>query len=144
MRLAVTAARVLLGVVFLVFGLNYFLGFIPQPPPGPAAGALLGAFVESGYLMTFIKVTEIVAGALLLAGRWVPLALVALVPITLNVFLFNLLLDPAVPGVVLGTAVLGLNAFLAWAYRAYYAPLKEARATPAVGERAPVGEPARA
>ena len=145
MRLAVTVARYLLGVVFFVFGLNGFLGFIPQPPPVPAAGALLGAFVESGYLMTLVKLTEVAVGVLLLAGRFVPLALLALLPVTVNIFLFHLFLDPALPGMGIAALVLGLNAFLIWAYRAHYAPLKEATAVPTAAEPArSVGEPARA
>ena len=130
MHLATTVARVLLGVVFLVFGLNGFLSFIPQPPPDPDAGALLGAFVESGYLMTFVKLTEVVVGALLLANRFVPLALVVLMPVTLNIFLLHAFLDPALPGMAVAVVVLTLNVFLLWAYRAHYAPLKEATAVP--------------
>ena len=141
MRVAVTIARYLLGIIFLVFGLNGFFGFIPQPPPAPAAGALLGAFVESGYLMTLVKLTEVVVGALLLSGRFVPLALLALLPVTVNIFAFHLFLDPAFPGMGIAALVFGLNVFLIWAYRAYYAPLKEATAEPAVSA---VGHPARA
>ena len=135
MRLAITAARIVLGLIFLVFGLNGFLGFIPQPPPAPASGALLGAFAESGYLFPLIKVTEIVTGALLLAGRFVPLALIALLPVTVNILALHLFLDPALPGMAIAVVVFALNVFLIWAYRAYYAPLKEAAATPAVGPR---------
>ena len=127
---AVTAARYALGALFFVFGLNGFLGFIPQPPHPAAASALLEAFVASGYLMTLVKLTETVGGALLLANRFVPLALVALLPVTVNIFLFHAVLDRAMPGLLVGALVLALNGFLIWAYRTYYAPLKEARATP--------------
>lgn len=132
MRLAVTGARYVLGVILFVFGLNGFLGFLEQPPPPEAGGAFLGALVESGYVMTIVKATEVVVGALLLAGRFVPLALVALVPISVNIALYHVVLDPAVPGVIVAVAVFALNVFLIWAYRAYYAPLKTAKATPAV------------
>ena len=132
MRIAVTVARYLLGIIFLVFGLNGFLGFIPQPPPAPGPGALLGAFVASGYMMPLIKLTEISVGALLLANRFVPLALVVLMPVTLNIFLLHAFLDPAVPGIIVATLVLVLNVFLIWAYRTHYAPLKEAVARPLV------------
>ena len=132
MRLAITGARYLLGIVLFVFGLNGFLGFIPQPPPPEAGGAFLGALVGSGYVMTLVKATEVVVGALLLAGRFVPLALVALVPISVNIALYHAVLDPAVPGVIVAVAVFALNVFLIWAYRSYYDPLKTARATPAV------------
>ena len=130
MRLAVPAARYFLGVVFLVFGLNGFLGFIPQPPPPAAGGAFLGALVGSGYLMGLVKAVEVVVGAALLAGLFVPLALIVLLPITVNIALYHLFLDPSMPGVVVGVLVLALNAFLIWAYRAYYAPMKTARARP--------------
>ena len=130
MRLVVTVSRYLLGIIFLVFGLNGFLGFIPQPPPAPEAGALLGSFVESGYLMTVVKLTEVVVGGLLLLNRFVPLALVVLMPVTLNIFLLHAFLDPAVPGIVIAVLVLVLNVFLMWAYRASYAPLKQATAVP--------------
>ncbi|GAB5533961.1 MAG: hypothetical protein Rubg2KO_02100 [Rubricoccaceae bacterium] len=130
MRLAITISRYALGVIFFVFGLNGFLNFIPQPPPAPEAGALLGAFVASGYLMALVKLTETIIGALLLANRFVPLALVVLMPITLNIVLFHAFLDPAMPGLFVGVLVFVLNTFLIWAYRTYYAPLKEARAEP--------------
>ena len=132
MRLAATGARYVLGVIFLVFGLNGFLGVIPEPPHAAGAAALLEAFDASGYLMTLVKLTEVVAGALLLADRFVPLALAGLLPVTVNIFLFHAVLDRAVPGIVVATLVLVLNAFLIWAYRTYYAPLKDARATPAL------------
>ena len=92
--------------------------------------------------MTFVKATEVVVGVLLLAGRWVPLALLALLPVTVNILLFHLFLDPALPGMGVAVLVFALNAFLIWPYRAHYAPLKEARAVPA--DAAPAGEPVRA
>lgn len=142
MRYAVPAARVLLGLVFFVFGLNFFLGFLPMPPQPEAAGALLGAFVASGYLMIAVKVIEIVAGALLVSGRFVPLALVLLAPIVANILLFNVFLAPG--GLVLGLLVTALQVFLMWSYRAYFLPLVTAHAVPAAPSRSapqPVSPP---
>ncbi len=104
-----TAARILLGLIFTVFGLNGFFNFIPVPEMQPAAGEFVGALVASGYMMTWVKATEFVCGLLLLSGRFVPLALVVLAPIVLNIFALHLFLDPAglaVPVVVVVLALL--------------------------------------
>ena len=66
-----TAARLFLGLVFTVFGLNFFLHFLPTPPAPPRAAAFGGALFASGYLFPLLKVTEVAAGLLLLGGRFV-------------------------------------------------------------------------
>jgi len=125
-----TIARYLLGLVFTVFGLNFFLHFIPTPPPtDPAAGAFLGALFASGYVLTIVKLVEIGAGLLLLANRFVPLALALLAPIVVNIVAFHAVLAPA--GVALPLVVLALELYLAWAYRAAFAPMLRARVSPA-------------
>lgn len=93
MKLASTIARYLLGLIFVVFGLNFWLGFIPVPPPpeGSQAAAFMGALYVSGYL-TVVKVLEVIGGLLLLSGRFPNLALAILGPIVLNIALFHLLL----------------------------------------------------
>jgi uncharacterized membrane protein YphA (DoxX/SURF4 family) len=122
-----TVARVLLGAIFFVFGLNYFLNFIPPPSaPVPAAAmAFGGALMQTGYMMPLIKGTEVVCGALLLAKRFVPLALVVLAPVVVNIVAFHALLAPAAIGMAL--VVLALELYLAWTERAAYAPLLRAR-----------------
>ena len=132
MRLAVTIARLFLGVVFLVFGLNGFLGFIPMEPPTGEAGAFMGALAGSGYLMPLVKAIEVVVGIALLANRFVPLMLIVLLPITVNIALYHTVLDPVMPGVLVAVLVFALNAFLIWAYRSYYAGMKTARAVPGI------------
>lgn len=111
-----TIARYLLGLLFFVFGLNGFLNFMPMPPPpeGPA-GAFMGGLAAAGYMFPLIKGTEVVAGALLLAGRSVPLALVLLAPVIVNIVLFHLFLMPGGYGLL--TLIVGLELYLAWAYR---------------------------
>ena len=127
-RHAPTAARILLGLVFFVFGLNGFLHLGPQPPPPPAGAAFLGGLTAAGYMLPLIKGTEVVAGALLLSNRFVPLALTLLAPIVVNIAAYHLLLDfnPVMPVVLV--ALLG---FLAWSYRANFRGVLVAKATPA-------------
>lgn len=120
-----TAARLLLGLVFTVFGLNFFLHFLPTPPPPPRAGAFAGALFASGYLFPLLKTTEVVAGLLLLGGRFVPLALAILAPIVINIVGFHLFLAPS--GIALPLVVLALELYLAWTYRAAFAPMLRAR-----------------
>ncbi len=114
MSKAVMIARVLLGLIFVVFGTNYFFNFLPQPPMNEQAGAFIGALLASGYLFPFMKVVDIAAGIMLLMGRFVPLALVLLAPIVINIFLFHVFLDTS--GMVMALVILILELFLAWAY----------------------------
>ncbi len=121
-------ARLLLGLFFTVFGLNGFLQFLPQPPMPEAAGGFLGALVDSGYFLPFLKATETVCGLLLLAGRYVPLALIVLAPIVLNIVLFHAALAPS--GIVAGLVALVLGVYLAWAYRSSFRSVLQANARP--------------
>jgi uncharacterized membrane protein YphA (DoxX/SURF4 family) len=115
-------ARVVLGSVFFVFGLNGFLGFLPMPPhPGPA-GDFLGALAATGYMFPLIKGTEVVAGALLLANRFPALALALLAPVIVNIVLFHAVLDPS-GGLVIPLVILAIELGLAWSYRTAYAPM---------------------
>lgn len=113
-KLPVTAARLVLGLIFTVFGLNGFLGFLPPPPMPEAAGAFIGALAASGYMFPLIKGTEVVAGLALLAGRGVPLALTVLAPISVNIFLYHAVLSP---GLGLPIAIVVAQLYLAWSYR---------------------------
>ncbi len=119
------AARIVLGLVFFVFGLNGFLHFIPQPPLTGPAGAFVGALVSSGYLFPLLKGTEVLAGALLLSGFFVPLALTLLAPVIVNIVAFHLFLAPGnfpVLGVILVSEL-----FLAWTHRAAFAGVLQTR-----------------
>ncbi len=88
------AARYFLGVIMLVFGLNKFIGFIPQPPPPESAQAFMGGLFQAGYFFPTLALTEIVVGALLLANLFVPLALVIIAPVILQIVLYHLFLAP--------------------------------------------------
>jgi uncharacterized membrane protein YphA (DoxX/SURF4 family) len=120
-----TAARLFLGLVFTTFGLNFFLHFLPMPPAPPRAAAFGGALFASGYLFPLLKTTEVAAGLLLLANRFVPLALAVLAPIVINIVGFHLFLAPS--GLGLALAVLAAELYVAWAHRAAFAPMLRGR-----------------
>jgi uncharacterized membrane protein YphA (DoxX/SURF4 family) len=119
-RIATHTARILLGLVFFVFGLDGFLHFIPQPsqPPSEAAMSFAIALFKSGYMIPLIKGTEVAVGAALLANRFVPLALVVIAPVIVNIFAFHAFLAPS--GLVLASVLVALEIALAWAHRSAY------------------------
>jgi hypothetical protein len=127
-RHARTAARTLLGLVFFVFGLDYFLHFFPQPtgPMPEGAMAFGGALMKTGYMFPLIKGTEVAVGALLLSNRFVPLALALIAPVIVNIVAFHAFLEPS--GLVIAIAVAALEVYLAWSYRAAFRPMLAARA----------------
>jgi len=121
-------ARVLLGLIYFVFGLNFFLHFLPTPPPPDGvAGSFVGGLFQSGYFFPVLKGIEVVVGALLIARLFVPLSLVILAPISLHILLFHAFLAPA--NVALSVVILALNLYLAWVYRDYYKPLLQSKST---------------
>jgi uncharacterized membrane protein YphA (DoxX/SURF4 family) len=124
-----TAARLFLGLTFVVFGLNFFLHFLPMPPAPPRAAAFGGALFASGYLFPLLKTIEVVAGVLLLSNLFVPLTLAVLAPIVVNIVGFHLFLAPA--GLGLPLAILAAEIFLAVSYRAAFAPMLRLRTAPA-------------
>ena len=121
-----TAARTLMGLIFFVFGLDGFLHVIPAPDSVPAgAAAFGGALLNTGYMFPLIKGTEVVAGALLLANRYVPLALAVIAPVVVNIVAFHAFLAPS--GLVLAAVVMALEVYLAWTRRDAYRPMLAAR-----------------
>lgn len=119
-------ARILLGLIFFVFGLNGFLQFLPMPPlPEGPAGQMIGAFMASGYMFPLIKGTEVICGLLLLAGRFVPLALVILAPVVINIFCFHIVLVP--DGMPMAVVLVVLEAYLGWSYRCCFKPILSAQ-----------------
>jgi uncharacterized membrane protein YphA (DoxX/SURF4 family) len=129
-RYFVAAARILMGLVFVVFGLNGFLHFIPQPKTAmsPGAAALMDAFIKSGYMFPLIMGTQLLVGVLLLLNRFVPLALALLAPVVVNIVAFHAFLSPS--GLVLALVVLVLELYVAWSYRKAYFPMLAARTSP--------------
>ena len=125
-----TIARILMGLAFTVFGLNGFLHFIPQPskPMPEGAVAFAGAMMKTGYLFQMVMGTQLLVGVLLVLNRFVPLALVLIMPILVNIIAFHLFLEPA--GIVPGAVLMALELYLAWAYRKAYCSVLAARTTP--------------
>jgi len=126
-----TIARILLGLPLIIFGLNAFLNFIPEPkmtlPEG--AVAFTAALVKSGYMLKLIGVTHLVVGVFLVINRFVPLALALFAPFMVNSLAFHLFLEPS--GLVMAIIFLALELYLAWAYRAAFRPMLAARVDPA-------------
>src|SRR5438045_9717489 len=97
MKIITVIARFLLGFIFLAFGLNGFLHFIPSPPPSGTAGQFVGALFVSHYLLP-IFLLQIISPVLLLVNRYVPIELPLLPPIILHILLIHiLLLQSALP-----------------------------------------------
>jgi putative oxidoreductase len=113
--------RSLLGLIFLVFGLNLLLHFLPNPEEPQAAADFLSGLFRSGYLLPLLGVTQAVAGALLLTGVMVPFALVLLAPVIVNILMFHLFLAPA--GLPIALVVVAFEVILAWMHRDAFAPL---------------------
>jgi len=136
-RLLPVGGRLLLGLLFLVTGLNGFLNFLPQPrtPMPEGAMAFAGAMMQTGYLFPLVGGTQLVAGLLLLVNRFVPLALALLAPVVVNILAFHLFLAPE--GLGLAVLVLALEAGLAWSYRRAYRPMLAARTSPGGGQGTP-------
>lgn len=120
MRYATLGARVLLGLIFVVFGLNGFLNFIPVPPQPPEGAAYIGAIIATG-LFPIVKGIEVVAGLMVLSGLMVPLGLVLLAPIIVVIAHMHLTTAPA--GLPMVGALLVFELFLAWRYKAAWAQI---------------------
>ena len=125
MRIASIIARYLLGLIFLVFGLNGFLHFLPMPPPKGLAAQFGGAIFVSHYWVVIFGL-QVIGGLLLLVNRFVPLALVLLGPVIVNIFFFHALMAPE--GLPLAIVVVVLWLILAVRYKQYLAGIFVQRA----------------
>jgi len=118
MKITSTIARYLLGLIFLTFGLNGFLHSIPMPPPTGVAAQFFGAlFVSRFYVVIFLL--QIVPAVLLLANRYVPLALTILGAVIVNILCFHIFMAPA--GLPLAVVVTVLWFFTTWSVRSAFA-----------------------
>ena len=120
MKYALPAARILLGLIFFVFGLNHILHFIPLPLPTGDALTFMGVMAGHGWL-TVVGVVMVIAGLLLLVGRYVPLALTLLAPVIVNIVLYHTLLWPHGAGAAIVVVI--LEVVLLLAYHRSFAPL---------------------
>lgn len=117
MKIIILIARLLLGLVFVVFSINGLMmlytgkGFIPMPPmPDGVAKNFITALATTGFLKV-VKFIELIGGLCVLSGRFLNLGIFLLGPIVVNIFLFHLLIDKS--GMAMGATLLGLTLFLA-------------------------------
>jgi putative oxidoreductase len=121
MKVLTIIARVLLGLIFVFFGSNGLLHFLPMPPlPQGVTGEYLHSFFASGYVYV-ISAFQLIAGLLLLIGKFVPLGLTILGAIIVNIWAFHLLMAPE--GLPPAVVVTILELFLVWSYRDRFAAI---------------------
>ena len=128
MKIATIISRVLLGLIFVTFGLNMLLNFIPMPPPpeGPAREFMTALFMS--HYVYVVGALQVVGGLILLSGRWMPLGLTLLGPVIVNIVCFHVLMAPA--GLPMAIVVSLLALFLLWRYRENFAGLVKNAPTP--------------
>ena len=121
MKIATIITRTLLGLIFVTFGSNMFLHFIPTPPPpeGPAREFMTSLFLS--HYLYIVGAVQVVGGLLLLSGRRAPLGLTLLGPVIVNILCFHILMAPA--GLPMAIVVSSLALFLLWRYRENFAGL---------------------
>ncbi|MHB8656324.1 MAG: hypothetical protein ACYDA9_20910 [Terriglobia bacterium] len=124
MKIASLISRLLLGLIFLVFGLNGFLNFLPMPAPTGLAGQFFGALFASHYLIVILLI-QVIPAVLLLINQYVPLALTLLGPILVNILCFHVFMAPG--GLPLALFVTLLWAVVFLRHRAAFAGLFERR-----------------
>jgi len=122
MKIATIISRTLLGLIFVTFGSNMFLHFIPLPPPpeGSPASEFMTALFLSHYVYV-VGAVQVVGGLILLSGRYVPLGLTLLGPVIVNILSFHAFMAPA--GLPMAFVVSLLALFLLWRYREHFAGL---------------------
>jgi hypothetical protein len=121
-------ARFILGLGFLIFGLNGFLNFMPAPKDLPQDMITVSMGLMKGGYMNVVSAAEIIIAVLLLSNRFVPLALALLAPIIVGIITFHVATSPAMIGP--GVFVMLLELYLAWSYRRAFCPMLTAKFTP--------------
>jgi putative oxidoreductase len=129
MKVAVLIARILLGLIFVFFGLNGLLHFLPSPPIPGVAGQFVGALFVSHYVLA-VSALQVIGGLLMLIGRYIPLGLVILGPIIVNILLFHLTMAPSSIGPGLLATVLWFIVF--FGVRSAFAGIFVAKVEPTV------------
>jgi uncharacterized membrane protein YphA (DoxX/SURF4 family) len=125
MKIAIIIVRTLMGLLFLFASVSVLFNLIPQPELTGKVKVFMEGVNATGYLMTLIKITELLCGIAFVSGYFVPLATVVIAPIIVNIFFFHAFVDTS------GLPVAGLlvlaNIFLAYANRDKFKPLLEAK-----------------
>ena len=121
MKIATIIARILLGLVFVVFGSNIFLHFIPMPPQKPSLATDFSKALMESHYMYVVGFCQVAGGLILLTGRFIPLGLTLLGPVIVNILCFHIFLNHQ--GWQLASVVAALALFLLWRHRANFAGL---------------------
>jgi uncharacterized membrane protein YphA (DoxX/SURF4 family) len=121
-------ARIILGLAFLMFGLNGFLNFMPAPKELPEAMVTVSMGLMKGGYLDVVSGAEILIAVMLLTNRFVPLALAFLAPIVVGIITFHIYTSPQMLGP--GIVVLLLELYLAWSYRSAFCPMLRAKVRP--------------
>lgn len=118
MRIATIIVRILLGLMFLFASVSYFMMTTPPPIPEGPMKTFSDGLAASGYLMTLVKSMELICGLAFVIGRFVPLANLVILPVSVNIFMVHAMLAPE--GLPVAAGVLLANLFLIYAYRNHY------------------------
>ncbi|MFY0650946.1 MAG: DoxX family protein [Cyclobacteriaceae bacterium] len=121
MNKATLVTRLLLGLMLVVFGMNGFLNFLPQPEMGPEAGGFMGALVSTKFYFPVIKAIEVLAGISFLINKKVAFAAIAVFPVMVAAFLFHLGLD--ISGIGGAAVALTFNVILIIGNKEKYLPM---------------------
>ena len=122
MKIAMIIVRTLVGLLFIAASVVVLFGIVTPPPiPDGPLKTFNEGMAASGYLLTLVKVTELLGGILLVSGRFVPLALLILSPIVINILMVHIFLDRT--GLPVAIFLTGAFIFLGYYYRAAFAPL---------------------
>lgn len=124
MKIAVIIVRVLMGLMFAFASIVVLFKLVPQPEQTGNVKIFMDGMTASVYMMTTIKVIELICAVAFLSGKFVPLATVVIFPITVNILLFHVFVEPE--GLLVAILLMIGNLFLAWHYRNKYKPLFKA------------------
>lgn len=113
-----TIIRILIGLIFVAFGAMKFFPVPPESIPTGVPGEFLAGLAASGYFIPFLAICEVVIGLMLIFNLWAALASVMLVPISLNIFLFDVILQPS--GWFVGVIPLAANIYFLYYHRDKY------------------------
>ena len=121
MKIAVVVVRTLMGLLFIFASIVVLFKLVPQPEQTGAVKVFMDGVIATGYLMTLIKVTELVCGIAFVTGRFVPLASIVIAPVIVNIFLFHAFVDTS--GLPVAIFLVLANLFLGYSNWDKYKPL---------------------
>ena len=121
MKIVAIIARYLLGLMFLVFGSNMFLQFIPMGTPPPGLAGQFATVLFASHYFYVVGAIMVISGILLLINRYVGLGLTLLGPVLFNILVFHLLMNPS--GIGMGAFAFLLWLLVAWEHRIVFARL---------------------